>query len=29
VEIIKELGERGYFAEEHYVVDLDIESSNA
>ena len=26
VEIIKELGERGYFVEEHYVVDLDIES---
>jgi len=27
VEIIKELGERGYFAEEHYVVDLE-ENSN-
>ncbi|HML05475.1 MAG TPA: response regulator [Methanobacterium sp.] len=26
VEIIKELGERGYFVEEHYVLDLDIES---
>ena len=27
VEIIKELGERGYFAEEHYVVDLGVGSN--
>lgn len=26
VEIIKELGERGYFVEEHYVLDLDLNS---
>ncbi len=27
VEIIKELGERGYFVEEHYVLDLDFNSN--
>lgn len=27
VEIIKELGERGYFVEEHYVLDLDLNSN--
>jgi DNA-binding response OmpR family regulator len=27
VEIIKELGERGYFIEEHYVLDLDLDSN--
>lgn len=27
VEIIKELGERGYFVEEHYVLDLDLSSN--
>lgn len=29
VEIIKELGERGYFVEEHYVVNFDVRSPNA
>ncbi|MGB9936861.1 MAG: response regulator [Methanobacterium sp.] len=28
VEIIKELGERGYFVEEHYVMDLDLNSNS-
>ena len=28
VEIIKELGERGYFVEEHYVMDLNVEAQN-
>jgi len=27
VEIIKELGERGYFVEEHYLLDLNLNSN--